>query len=388
MARIEFEKIHMNISQQIAQRPWILAAIVAVTVFLWMYSGADNEAGPTREAAVPSAKGSPDQLVSVQIANQYAKPITKEIKIYGQTAPARKVEINAETDGRVEAVEAIRGKQVKAGDIILRLDQRDRKARLAQANASVQEHRTSYKAQLELQSQGYVSETQIAETLAKLETAKAELIRAQLDLEYMVMRAPFDGVLQDREVEIGDFVRTGDPVALFVDNTSIIVTGTVAEQDAAFVKVNDIGKASLATGQEVEGRVRYISPVADQSTRTFNVEMVVENADGSLPAGVTAEMRLPGGQMMAQKVSPSMLSLDNNGDVGIKIVNELNQVEFYPVEIVASELDGIWVTGMPEKARIITVGQGYVRPGQEVQAIATKPDTALAETGAGGETLK
>ncbi|MDH3976901.1 MAG: efflux RND transporter periplasmic adaptor subunit [Gammaproteobacteria bacterium] len=375
----------MNLRNQISQRPWILAIAIAVIVVIWMYSGTDEQAGPTQTAAVASGNGSPDQLVAVQIASQYAEPITKEVKIYGQTAPAREVEINAETDGRVVAVEAMRGEQAKVGDIILRLDKRDREARLAQAKASVTEHRTSYQAQLELKTEGYVSETQIAETLAKLENAKAELIRAELDLEYMVVRAPFDGVLQDREVEIGDFVRTGDPVAMFVDNTSIIVTGTVAEQDAAYVKINDIGNASLATGQEVEGRIRYLSAVADPSTRTFNVELEVANPDGSLPAGVTAEIRLSGGQTMAQKVSPSMLSLNTGGDIGIKTVNELNQVEFHNVEVVASEIDGIWVTGMPDQARIITVGQGYVTPGQEVRAVVQKPDTALAETGASAE---
>ena len=327
-------------------------------------------------------------LTRVQVRNQIAEPVVRYISVYGQTEPLRTVELSSETEGRVELIGAKRGHRLQKGDVILRLDMRDRNARLEQTRASVNQHRTAYRAQLELQSQSYVSETQIAETLAMLETAKADLIRAKLDLEYMVVRAPFDGVLQERNVEIGDFVRAGDPVATFVDNTRIIVTGTISVQDARFAKVNEIGQATLATGQKISGRIRYISPVAEQSTRTFTVELEVANEAGTLPAGVTAEMQLPGGDAMAQKISPSLLTLDANGVVGVKIVDEFNHVEFYPVEMAVSKPDGVWVTGLPETARIITVGQGYVAVGQEVDPIFEQADTALAKRTQGVEKMR
>ena len=250
----------------------------------------------------------------------------------------------------------------------------------------MREARTSYKAQLKLQEEGYVSETQIAEAIAKLEVAKAELTRAQLDLDYMTVRAPFDGALQDRVVEIGDFVRVGDQVATFVDNTKIIVSGTISERDARFVKVDDTGTAQLATGQSVTGRIRYISPVADQSTRTFNVELEVDNPDGTLPAGVTAELKLPGDKVLAHKISPALLTLNAEGEIGLKVVDEYDEVQFYPVELAMSEPDGVWVSGVPESAKIITVGQGYVAPGQSVESVFAQPDTALAGTESDSDT--
>lgn len=384
----------MSLRNQISDRPWILAVAVSLLVILWMASGslnndnANDSVESFSNAKIGGDASNADTPLRVQISSQFAELVMRYISVYGQTEPARTVEINAETEGRVVAVAGERGRQLGAGGVILRLDKRDREARLAQARASVTEHSTSYEAQMKLKADGYVSDTQIAETLARLENARAELTRAELDLDYMVIRAPFDGVLQEREVEIGDFVRAGDPVATFVDNTSIIVTGTIAEQESRFVKVDDIASARLATGQDVTGRIRYVSPVADQSTRTFNVELEVPNPDGSLPAGVTAEMKLPGGETLAQKISPSLLSLDSAGNVGIKIVDEFNRVDFYPVQIAVSTPDGIWVTGLPETARIITVGAGYVANGQEVEPVLTQSDTALAETERNPERLK
>jgi multidrug efflux system membrane fusion protein len=372
----------MNLRKQISERPWILAVAVSLLVLLWMYSGS-FEAPELNTTETVSAPGTaPGMLIRVQVRSQLAEPIVRFISVYGQTAPARTIELSAETEGRVIETGTLRGQRLKKGDIILRLDLRDREARLAQAKASVREHRTRYEAQLKLKSDGYVSDTQITETLAKLETAKAELRRAELDLEYMVVRAPFDGVLQERDVEIGDFVRSGDNVATVVDNTSIIVSGTIAEQDARFVQVNGSGRGVLATGQEVEGRIRYIAPVADPSTRTFNVELEVENPDGRLPAGVTAEMKLPGGTILAQKISPALLTLDADGNIGVKIVDEYDRVEFFEIELARSDPDGVWVSGLPDAARVIVVGQGYVAADQVVEPVAVQTDTALAETSA------
>ena len=368
----------MSIRNLIAKRPWILAVGVSALVVGWLVSGNFGERDSRAKMPGSESVGTAEGLASVQIDLQMAEPITRMISVYGQTEPARTVEMSAETEGRVEIIGAVRGRRIKAGEIILQLDTRDRQARLAQAKASVREARTSYEAQLQLQQEGYVSETQIAEAISKLEGAKAELTRAQLDLDYMVIRAPFDGTLQDRDVEIGDFVRVGDQVATFVDNTHIIVTGTVAEQDAGFVKLGATGRAKLATGQNISGHIRYLSPVADASTRTFNVELEVPNPDGTLLSGVTAEMQLPGGQAMAHRVSPALLTLGPDGDIGLKIVDEFNRVELYPVELAMSRLDGVWVTGLPETARIITVGQGYVAPGQVVEAVTGQPETALA----------
>lgn len=376
------------LSSRLAGRPWLLAGLVAGLVVLWLASGSlgggDHEpAGPA--AAARAVDAAPPR---VQVRRQAAQPVTRYISVFGRTAPARVVEIKAETNGRVESFDAARGEPVRKGAVMVRLDLRDRQARLEQTRASVAQHRTAYEGQLELKKQGYVSDTQIAETLAKLEGAKADLVRAELDLDYMLIRAPFDGAIQERPVEIGDFVRAGDPVLTYVDNTRLIVTGSIAEQDAKHVAVGNEAAAKLVTGQQVRGRIRFIAPVADEATRTFTVELEVPNAGGRLPSGVTAEMQVPAGEMLAQKVSPAILSLDAEGRIGLMTVDADDRAVFTPVEIARSEPDGVWVTGLPASAAIITVGQGYVSAGQKVEPVFGQEETALAAGGARAGSLE
>jgi len=212
-----------------------------------------------------------------------------------------------------------------------------------------------------------------------LESAKAELTRAKLDLGYRYVRAPFDGALQARMVEVGDFVKTGDPVATYVDNRTIVVSANLSEFDARYVAVGDPGEARLATGETVRGRIRYVAPVADEATRTFVVELEVDNRDAALRAGGTAELRMPAEAVLAQRVSPSLLTLDDAGNVGIKIVNESGEVEFVVADIALSSHDGVWLAGLPAEATIITVGQGYVSSGTVVEAIPERDvETAVA----------
>jgi multidrug efflux system membrane fusion protein len=368
----------MSIGKTLATRPWIAALLIIAVIAAWMSSGMINNEAPGSTDKSVNLPADEPALRSVQIRTQLAQPVNRYINVYGRSAPARAVDIKAETNGRVEAIGIDRGRSAKKGEIIARLDLRDRSARLAQAKASVREFETSYNAQLELKGDGYVSETEIAEIIAKLEGARAELIRAELDLEYITIRAPYDGALATREVEVGDFVRAGDVIANFIDNTQLIVSASLAEQDAQHVAVGDEAKAILVTGQEVTGKIRYISPVADLSTRTFNVELEVPNPGGALPAGVTAEIRITGDTIMAHKISPSLLNLETDGSLGVKTLDDLDRVVSYPVEIARSQTDGIWVTGLPETARIITVGQGYVLAGQTVAPSEVRTPTAIA----------
>jgi multidrug efflux system membrane fusion protein len=374
----------MHFVESLTRRPWIIAVGLTLAVTLWLASGFLGGQAPRKADAGPQT-ASAASTARVQTRAQQAEPVTRTISVYGRTAPARSVEIKAETSGRVTMLGIARGEPAAAGQPLVRLDLRDRQARLEQARASVSEHQSAWEAQQELKPQGYISDTQLAETRAKLEAARAELVRAELDLEYMNVRSPFDGTVQERAVEVGDYVRAGDPVVTFVDNRSLIVTGSIAEQDAGFVRVGGTATAVLVTGQEARGRIRYLAPVAEESTRTFTVELEIPNPDGKLPAGVTAEMRIPGGEVLAYRVAPSLLTLDANGDLGIKTVDAASQVVFHKVEIAHSEANGVWVTGLPDTANIIVVGQGYVSAGQPVQAVAAEPETALAAGRASGK---
>jgi multidrug efflux system membrane fusion protein len=350
-------------------RSWYYSAGIAVLITLWLLSGTIGDDVGENDAAIADLPALEAPHSKVRVRTQSADEIVRTIVVNGKTAPARIVELSAETDGRVELIGAERGANVSRGGVIVRLDERDRSARLAQAKATLKQREVEYEGRMKLQSESYVSEAQLQEAIAQLEAARTELRRAELDLEFMSVRAPFDGALQSRAVEIGDFVKTGDPIATFVDNRTIIVAADVSEFDAQHVTVGEVAKARLATGEEVRGTIRYVAPVANEATRTFAVELEVDNQDGDLRAGGTAELYIPAEVVNAHRLSPSLLTLDDAGNIGVKIINEQGEVEFVVADIALSSSNGVWLVGLPDTATIITVGQGFVNPGSVVDVV-------------------
>lgn len=369
----------MNPFTFLNRHPWIIALALALAVSIWMASG--QLAQEPRSVDTVHAKPVDRQHEArVVVRTQRAVPVQRFIRVNGRTAPARETHMSAETAGRVTRILVERGQFVTAGTPLVELDMRDRDLRVTQAQALVQQREMEYQARQELQKQGYVSDTQMAESQALLEAARAELHRNALDLQYREIRAPFDGAIQDRILEVGDYVKAGDPALTFVDDSTLVVKASISESEGRFLSAIRTGSARLITGQVVEGTLRYLAPVADTATRTFRLELALENGDRKLPAGVTAELTLPVGTVMAHRISPALLTLDDAGRVGVKIVDSNNLVRFVAADIARTDPDGIWLAGLPEETTFITVGQGFVQDGQQVVPVEESPTrTARAD---------
>ena len=367
-------------SRKFSKSVWMAIALAAA-VALWMATGIDWGSGAPAEQAQEGAR--PESLVRVRVQDLRARTITREIVVSGRTEPNRTVEVRAETDGRVVGLGAERGNAVAAGERLVLLDRRDRDARREEARAAIAQAELQYEAAQQLRSQQFAAAVQIAEALARAEAARARLAEVELEIANIDIAAPFDAVLLERGVELGDFVNAGDTVAELVDNDPLIVVGAVNEREIARVGLGAVGRARLVDGEIVEGTIRYIAPVADEATRTFRVELAVPNAGGKARAGVTAGLVLAGDEIEAHQLSPALLTLDDDGRIGVKAVNRFDEVEFLPVEIVSSSANGIAVTGLPRQVRVITVGQGFVLPGQRVvpvpEAVASLSDATEAE---------
>jgi multidrug efflux system membrane fusion protein len=154
---------------------------------------------------------------------------------------------------------------------------------------------------------------------------------------------------------------------MVIDQDPFLVVGQASERDVGAIAKGDSGWATLVTGERVEGRIRFVSKSADPATRTFRVELEIPNPKGTIRDGITAEMHVSGKEVVAHRVSPAILALDDKGSLGLRIVESGNRVKFVPVTMVADTPQGVWVAGLPETATVITVGQEYVSPGQEVQ---------------------
>ncbi|NNC77303.1 MAG: biotin/lipoyl-binding protein, partial [Woeseiaceae bacterium] len=194
----------MNLGKFEKYRSWLLSAAIATGVALWLLSGMIGNPEPAADKQPATAAATSQS--SVRVRTQSAEEVQRTIVVNGKTAPARIVQLSAETDGRVMSIGVERGNSAARGDLIVRLDARDRGARLAQAKALLKQREVEYEAREKLKSSSYVSEAQLQEAIASLEAARTEVMRAELDLGYMTIRAPFDGALQSRSVEQGDFV--------------------------------------------------------------------------------------------------------------------------------------------------------------------------------------
>ena len=342
----------------------LLAAVVA-----WMLTGVMANAP---ESNVPGAEMTAsadipaEAMMKVTVMEVEASEVTREIVIQGELEPRRQVEIRSQTASQVAALPVNKGDKVKADTLLIKLKAEDRFAILNRAKAAVKNHQLETEGIRKLQKKGLQAETRLKAAEASLASAQADLEHALLEIEHLSVTAPFNGVLEERYIELGSHVTNGEKLALLVDESIMKAVGQVSQQSAGQLRLGQTIKLKLLDGQEAEGRVTYISSVGDAETHSFRIEAQVPNEDGQLSAGVSAELRIAIGQALAHFVSPSVLSLDEKGEVGVKGIDMNNQVEFFPIELVRTEANGVWVSGLPQKARIITLGQGFVSAGETV----------------------
>jgi multidrug efflux system membrane fusion protein len=167
-------------------------------------------------------------------------------------------------------------------------------------------------------------------------------------------------------MEVGQYVTPGSPCITLVDLDPMLLIGQVAENELLSIKPGQIATAKLPEGVHVTGKVTFIAKTAEKGTRTYLVEVHVDNRDFKIPSGVTAQIAIPVESLNAQKISPALLVLSDTGQMGVRTVNPDNIVEFHEVDILKDEVDGIWVTGLPDVTRIVVVGQQLVVAGETV----------------------
>jgi len=347
----------------LAERPYIIALFITLLLVLWMVSGAMNAA----ELSTDKAKAE-DVVAKVQVKTFNAQVINDNVTIYGRTEPQRTATIKAEVSGSVEKVLAKRGAKVAKGDVIAHLAINDLDAQLAYSRSLLKQREIEYKGALKLSADGYQGEVQLSNAEANLAAAKADVKRLEIAIANTVIRAPFDGVMNTRYIEEGDYVQVGDDIAMIADLQPLVVRGYVTENHVSQLAVGQQAHITLLNHSQLTGQVRYIASVADEQTNTFKVEVTIANPDMKLLAGISSEISIPLEPVDAIKLSPALLALDEQGNIGVKTVVD-EHVVFTPIKVVKSETSGIWLSGLGKQADVITLGQGFVRAGDPVNAV-------------------
>lgn len=329
-------------------RIWMAAALAAA-----VFGGPVSAAGPVRVVVLEAA----------------AEARTGRLAVTARTMAARRVEVEAETAGLVVSEPRRRGAKVAAGDLLCRLDPGSRPAQLREAEAKLAEARAEAAAADSLSAKGFTAETTRITRQAELEAAQAAVELIELEIARLEIRAPFAGHLESDTAELGARLDVGEPCASVVDLSTVRTTGYVAESMVDRLALGSEAGVRLVTGEIVDGPITFIARVADPDTRTYEVEVTLANADGHIRDGMTAELALPLPAVRAHRLPQSALTLDDEGRLGVRLAVEAGeswQAEFAPVTVLEDGRDAVWVGGLPDRARVIVVGQDFVRDGGAV----------------------
>jgi membrane fusion protein, multidrug efflux system len=371
-------------NEVIVRTTYVTAIVIAVLIGLWLLSGQLGGSGTQIEPSLAEqseraqAAREDREPTAVRARVLHAEQRYATVHLRGRTDNKRTVDVRTETVGRVIERPVERGSRVAAGDLLCRLALDDRQARVNEARDTLQQAQVDFDGAQRLAERGLQSESQIAAARARLAATRAQLTRAELDLERASIRAPFAGIVDDVAVEVGDFAQVGSICATVIDLDPMLLVARVPERDVGQVARATHATATLLDGRTVRGQVTFVGSRSDTATRTYPVEIQVDNPDFEIRSGVTAQITVPVDSIMAHRVSPALLTLDDAGRMGIRILNGDNRVEFHNVEILGDDAGDIWIAGLPEIATVITVGQELVVPGERVQVTYEDGDSRRA----------
>lgn len=378
--------------------------------------------GPDAGVAVAGAEDAPDAgaepaatdpaegaRVSVVVHRSQAAEVDSAVLLRGRTEAARQVEVRAETAGLIISQPIRAGAFVEEGQLLCEIAPGTRaaalaeararlseaqsrlpesRARVAEAQARLAEAEITNNAAARLSESGFASETRAVSTAAMvsaaeaaiqsaeagvqaamsgIESAEAGVQRAEEELERLQIFAPFEGLLESDTAEIGTLMQTGSLCATVIQLDPIKLVGFVPEAEVGRVAVGAPAAARLASGAQVQGQVTFLSRSADPQTRTFRVEVTVQNTDLTISDGQTADIIIASDGLMAHLLPSSALTLNDDGVLGLRIVDEEHIARFAPVTFLRDNAEGVLLSGLPDRAEVIVVGQEFVTDGTPVE---------------------
>lgn len=349
---------------------WAVLMMGAIVGWLALNSYAKKTIGADEQTAAASKTAkSASRPLRVRIRQITATPRREVMTIRGRTEAVAMVNVRARTGGQILSLDVNKGALVEQGAVLCTLDMDTRAARLAEAEAMLAQAELDYKASATLMERGFAPETQAAAHKAKRDAALAVIQQVRIDIKRTRIRAPFTGIIEEQPSKVGDLLKNGDICARLVSQDPILVVGEVTESEVSKLKPGMAATAKLVTGEQTSGKIRFVARMGDNLTRTFRVEVEIANPEHQLRSGITSKILIPLKQAPAHKLSFSLLSLSDKGQIGVRVVNADNTIHFIPVTILDDSRSGVWVAGLPATARLITVGQEYVREGQLVEPV-------------------
>jgi membrane fusion protein, multidrug efflux system len=356
----------------------VTAVGLVAAAALWVLSGhlIPHETAESRAAIRPGETA--EKLFRVAVTETSVVPHSRKLVLSGRTEADRKVTLTARTGGVLTELRVKRGQQVKQGEVIAILSDDAREAQVAQARAMFNQRKTELEVRRKLIEQGTLPRLEGVNLESQFRAAEAGLAQAEAERDRGVLRAPWDGIITEVPSEVGGaaFSMAGKEVAQMVALDPMLAVAEVSERKLSGIKVGDKATVRLVNGQTAEGRIRFVSKSASQTTRTYRVEAELKNADGAIPDGITAEVSVLLAPIPLTRVARSALTFSSGGDLGVRAIGDDGKVVFHRVSVHEDEQTFMWLDGVPQGTRVIVQGQDFVREGQRVDAIPAVANTA------------
>jgi len=269
-------------------------------------------------------KKSEPKLFNVEVLESKAQIISDSIDFSSTTEAHRRIEIKSEVMTTVEKVLVKAGKPIKKGEHIIKLEEFDTNQELYELD-----------------------------------------LLSENEFKKIALFAPFDGILLDGHKIGGELVMPGEKVYEIIDLSKLKIFGYINENEILNISEDNEVDVTIL-GESVNGKIDYISPFSDPNTKTFEIVVNVDNQNLKFKDGLSSMISIKKGEVLAHKISPSILSLGDEGELGVKVIDEGNKVLFKKINIIEDTSDFMLVTGLDSQEQLIIVGQQYVSNGEEV----------------------
>ena len=403
----------------------IISFIILLTVTGWFLSGQISISDENKQNELNSQNIDENNNIIIEKNNSlkveskviYAEEIVPSITLQGQTVYNRTINVKSETTGNIINKNYKRGKIVTSNELLVEISIEDRQELLnsytkdlerinkeilineqkkdnsiLKTKEQIKLFEIEYQSAKQLIDKGLSSKSKLSLASFNLANAKSNLRDIELnyqsqfanlesqianikskiknitiDIDNTKISSPFEGIINDSYVELGDYVRPGDVLFSLVDLNPIKIQGYLSETDVNNIKIGTQAAVRTSNSITKTGKITFISPTAETATRTFEITIEANNDDLLFKSGITASIKIKGSSIKAHKISPSILTLQDDGTVGIKAIDENNKVVFYPIKKEIDTIDGMWVSGLPDEVKLIITGQEYITVGQTVE---------------------
>jgi len=292
------------------------------------------------------------------------KRFEKKLKFSGFTEASRIVILKSQVEGKISSKFFEKGKAYKAGSQLILIDPEDKIAKLKEMEALLNQRKKEYEVAENLFKKGFRSEVKLSESRTNFEQALALYEKSQVKLNNTKILVPFDSFVEDSFVELGDYLKKGDSIARVVDLDPIFITINITEKEIDKIKKGQVASIKISDNL-YKGKVNYVSRTADKLTRNFKVQVKLSNINNNIISGLSSEIQIGTKNDSAFFISSSLISLDSQGILGIKVILN-DRVSFIPIEILSDVGNGYWVKLkklIAEDILIITQGSEYVSDG-------------------------